>query len=151
MIKNLPAMQETWVWSLSQEDPLGKGIATHSSILDCRIQWTEEPGWQQSTMTTSKSKIPLPPNEMGNEIILKISCVCAQLLSRVWLFATPWTVTLSPGGLPDPGIKPTSPASPALEGRFFTTASPGKPHDALRLCYRMTTSQGGWGSPQDAR
>ena len=43
-------------------------------------------------------QIPLPPNEMGNEIILKISCVCAQLLSRIWLFVTPWTVTLSPGG-----------------------------------------------------
>ena len=58
-------------------------MAAHSSILAWIIPWTEEPGWQQSTMTTSKSKIPLPPNEMGNEIILKISCVCAQLLSRV--------------------------------------------------------------------
>jgi len=42
--KNLPAMQETWVWSLGWEDPLEKGMATHSSILAWRILWTEEPG-----------------------------------------------------------------------------------------------------------
>ena len=46
--KNLPAMQETWVWSLGQEDPLEKGMATHSSILAWRILWTEEPGRLQS-------------------------------------------------------------------------------------------------------
>ena len=44
MIKSLPAMQEMWVWSLGWEDPLQKGIATHSSILAWRIPWTEEPG-----------------------------------------------------------------------------------------------------------
>ena len=44
MVKNLPAMQETWVLSLHQEDPLEKGIATYSSILTLRIPWTEEPG-----------------------------------------------------------------------------------------------------------
>ena len=43
-VKNLPAMQETWVQSLGQEDPLEKGMATHSSILAWRIPWTEEPG-----------------------------------------------------------------------------------------------------------
>ena len=40
MIKNPPAMQETWVQSLDWEDPLEKGMATHSSILDWRISWT---------------------------------------------------------------------------------------------------------------
>ena len=44
MVKTLPAMQETWVRSLGQEDPLEKGMATHSSILAWRIPWTEEPG-----------------------------------------------------------------------------------------------------------
>ena len=43
-IKNLSAMQETQVQSLGQEDPLEKGMATHSSILAWRIPWTEEPG-----------------------------------------------------------------------------------------------------------
>ena len=47
-VKNLPAMQETWVRSLGWEDPLGKGMANHSSILAWRIPWTEEPGRLQS-------------------------------------------------------------------------------------------------------
>ena len=47
MVKNLPAMQETQVRSLDQEDPLEKGMATHSSILAWRIPWTEEPGGSQ--------------------------------------------------------------------------------------------------------
>ena len=47
-VKNLPAMWETWVQSLGQEDPLEKGMATHSSILACRIPRTEKPGQLQS-------------------------------------------------------------------------------------------------------
>ena len=43
-VKNPPAMQETWVRSLGWEDPLEKGMATHSSILAWRLPWTEEPG-----------------------------------------------------------------------------------------------------------
>jgi len=43
MVKNLPAMQETWVRSLGQEDPLEKGMAIHSSILAWRISRIEEP------------------------------------------------------------------------------------------------------------
>ena len=49
MVKNPPAMQETWVLSLGQEDPPEKGMATHSSILAWRIPWTEEPGGLWST------------------------------------------------------------------------------------------------------
>ena len=48
MVKNSPAMQETWVQSLGQEDPLEKGRATHSSILAWRVPWTEEPVRLQS-------------------------------------------------------------------------------------------------------
>ena len=48
MLKNLPTGWETQVQSLSWEDPLEKGIATHSSILAWRIPWTEEPGGLQS-------------------------------------------------------------------------------------------------------
>ena len=44
MVKNLPAMKESWVQSLDWEEPLEKGKATHSSILAWRIPWTEEPG-----------------------------------------------------------------------------------------------------------
>ena len=48
IVKKLPAMQETRVQSLGQEDPLEKGMATHSSILAWRIPWTEAPGGLQS-------------------------------------------------------------------------------------------------------
>ena len=44
MVKNPPEVQETRVQSLGQEDPLEKGLATHSSMLAWRIPWTEEPG-----------------------------------------------------------------------------------------------------------
>ena len=47
-VKKLPVMQETWVRSLGWEDPLEKGMATHSSALAWRIPWTEEPGRLQS-------------------------------------------------------------------------------------------------------
>ena len=48
LVKNLPAMQETWVQSLGQEDPLEEGMATHSSVLAWRIPWTEKPGGLQT-------------------------------------------------------------------------------------------------------
>ena len=47
-VRRLCAMQETWVRSLGQEDPLEKAMATHSSILAWKIPWTEEPGGLQS-------------------------------------------------------------------------------------------------------
>ena len=47
LVKNLPAMQETWVQFLGWEDPLEKEMAAHSSILAWRISWTEEPGGLQ--------------------------------------------------------------------------------------------------------
>ena len=48
MVNNLPAMWDTKVQSLGQEDPLEKGMAIHSSIVNWRIPWTEEPGKLQS-------------------------------------------------------------------------------------------------------
>ena len=48
MVKNWPAVQETWVRSLGWEDPLEKGMATHSSILAWRLPWTKDPGRLQS-------------------------------------------------------------------------------------------------------
>ena len=48
MVKNLPTMQQTGVQSLSQEDPLEKGMETHSSLLAWRIPWTEKPDGLQA-------------------------------------------------------------------------------------------------------
>ena len=55
MVKNLPAMQETRLQFLDQEDPLEKGMATHFSILAWKIPWTEEPGGLQSMGLQKKS------------------------------------------------------------------------------------------------
>ena len=55
MVKNLPAMQETWVKSLDQEVSLEKEMATHSSIPAWRIPWTGEPGGLQSMGSLKES------------------------------------------------------------------------------------------------
>ena len=57
MVKNMPAMQETWVLSLVQKDPREKKMATHSSILAQRIPWTEESGGLQSMGSAAKSQM----------------------------------------------------------------------------------------------
>ena len=54
-VKSLLAMQETWVRSLGGEDPLEKGVATHSNILAWEIPWTEEPGGLQSMGSQSRT------------------------------------------------------------------------------------------------
>ena len=54
---DLPAMQETQVQSLGQEDPLEKKLAAHSSVLAWRIPWTEEPGWLQSLGSQSRTRL----------------------------------------------------------------------------------------------
>ena len=56
-VKGLPAIQETWVWSLAWKDPLEKGIDIHSSILEWRIPWTEEPGRLQSRELESQMQL----------------------------------------------------------------------------------------------
>ena len=56
-VKNLPAMQETRVQSLGQEDPLEKGMATHSSVLSWEIPWTEEPGGLQFVGSQSQTRL----------------------------------------------------------------------------------------------
>ena len=58
-VKNLPAMWETWVQSLDQEDPMEKGMATHSSILAWRSPWTEQPGRLQSMESQNWTRLTL--------------------------------------------------------------------------------------------
>ena len=68
MEKNLLAMQETWVWSLGQEDPLTKGMASHSSILAWRIPWTEEPGGLQFIGSQAATD-QLTPSLWASEVV----------------------------------------------------------------------------------
>ena len=56
-VKRLPEMQETWVQSLGQEDPLEKGMATHSRILAWEIPWTEEPSRLQFMGLQSQTRL----------------------------------------------------------------------------------------------
>ena len=56
-VKNLPVVRETWVRSLGWEDPLEKGMATHSSILAWRIPWTGEPGGLQSMESQGRTQL----------------------------------------------------------------------------------------------
>ena len=65
MVKNLPAMRETRVWSLSQENPLEKGVATHSSILAWRTLWTEEPQATVHGVTKSQTGLSTHTNTQG--------------------------------------------------------------------------------------
>ena len=58
VVKNLPAMQETWVQSLAWEDPLEKGTATHSGVLAWRIPWTVSP-WGCKESDTAEQLSPL--------------------------------------------------------------------------------------------
>ena len=74
MVKNPPAVQETWVRSLVWEDPLEKGMATHSSILAWRIPWTEEPGGLQS----------MGSQESGTTEQLTLSLSLGQMASGSW-------------------------------------------------------------------
>ena len=58
-MKNMPAKLEMRVWSLGQENPLGKEMATHSSILARKIPWTKEPGRLLQSMGSQKNRIRL--------------------------------------------------------------------------------------------
>ena len=61
IVKNLTAMQKTWVRSLSRQDPLGKGMTINSSILVWRILWTEEPGGLKSIGSPKESEMTEQP------------------------------------------------------------------------------------------
>ena len=77
-------MQETWVQSLSREDPLDKEMATHSSILAWKIPWTEEPGGLYSL---GSQKV-----RHDGDWARTHASIAVQSLSGVRLFAAPWTV-----------------------------------------------------------
>ena len=70
MVKNLPAMQETWVRSLGWEDPLEEGMATHSSVLAWRNPWTEEPGMLQSMGSQRSAHNQATKHSTYTELIL---------------------------------------------------------------------------------
>ena len=90
MVKNPPAVQKTWVQSLGWEDPLEEGMATHSSILACRIPWTGEPGGLQPVglQRVGHNWNDLAPTH--NSLLKgRLTCVLIQrglLENQDWLF-----------------------------------------------------------------
>ena len=82
LVKNLPAVQEMWVWFLDQEDPLEKEMATHSTILAWEIPWTEESGglqsmgWQELD-TTWWLNHHQPPHHCSNDCYIAL---CPQMV-----------------------------------------------------------------------
>ena len=106
-VKNLPAVQETQVWSLGWEDPLEKEMATHSSILAWKISWTEESGglqsmgsqrvghdWATNPHLRGRAGIPTPrltDNKAAALSTMLSFFMLVSSLSRLWLFVTPWT------------------------------------------------------------
>ena len=104
MVKRLPTMWETWVWSVGWENPLEKEMATHSSILAWKIPWMEEHGrlqsmgWQRvrynwATSLTHTYIFRFIYSTFKNTM-WKSKC---YLLSCVWLFAISWTDCSPPG------------------------------------------------------
>ena len=86
MVKNLPVMQETTVRSLGWEDPLEKGMATHSSILAWRIPWTEEPGGVQS-MVPHRVGHDWVTNNVNRFINSLPFLACLKTLFLLWMDA----------------------------------------------------------------
>ena len=72
MVKNPPAMPETWVQSLGGEDPLEDGMATHSNILARRIPWTEEPGGLQFMALQRWTKKQISRSKVIHSMIKKV-------------------------------------------------------------------------------
>ena len=82
MVKNLPVVQETWVQSLVWEDPLERGMATHSTVLAWRIPWTEEPGGLYSPWGLKESDM----TEWWTLFILFASMWNEHSCMMVWTF-----------------------------------------------------------------
>ena len=84
LVKNLPAMRETWVWSLGWEDPLEKGKATHSSILAWRIPWTVYSPWGRKELDMTEW---LLTHFWPLKIVKDFSSVFAVFRTQIWLFS----------------------------------------------------------------
>ena len=134
-VRCLPAMWETRIWSLGQEDPLEKEMDTHSSILAWKIPWTEEPGGLQSmksqkvldtTERLTYSSVQFSYSVMSNSL-QSHGLPTRLLFSMKFSRREYWSglPLLSSGDLPDPGIELRTWVS-CIAGRFFTIWATGE-------------------------
>ena len=113
MVKNLVAMQETWVRSLGWEDPLEKRMATHSSILAWRAPWTEEPGklqsmpgyspWGHKELDTTE-QLSLMPTAISNWGWVSTSYACFYLGNLISSFTHLCPALCNPMNCSTPGL-----------------------------------------------
>ena len=121
-LKHPPAMQETCIWSLGQEDPLEKEMATHSSLLAWRIPWTEEPGGLQSTGF----------QRVGHHWATNtLSIMCRNFIS-IWciinkIFKRIWTLSLATIIIRTPKRKLEELRAKAIKFVFLQQGARGKP------------------------
>ena len=118
MVKHLPTMWETWVWSLGQEDPLEKEMAPHSSTLAWKIQWMEEPGVLQS---------------MGS-----------QRVRHDWVIELNWSFSESfPGGL-DGKASACNAGDPGLIPGLGRSPGEGNGNPLQYSCLENSMDRGAW-------
>ena len=129
MVKHLPTMWETWVWSLGQEDPLEKEMAPHSSTLAWKIQWMEEPGVLQSMgsqrvghdwVTSFSLSLFIFQVFIEFVMILLLFYVLDFWLQGMWDLSSPTRVQT---------------CTPAVEGEVLTIGPPGKSLTGITLEY----------------
>ena len=90
-LKCLPAMQETWVRSLGQEDPLEKEMATHFSILAWRIPWTEEPWWATvHGVAKSQTRLSNFTHSLNQKMVGNLRGKTATKESPLWMSKWDW-------------------------------------------------------------
>ena len=133
-VKNLPAMQETQVWSLGQEDPLEKGMATHSSTLAWRILWTGG-AWQASVHGVSKSWTPLTLSLLLFKACRKIIyCISnKKILRRMKL--SQWLMLLNTIYTPEPQNENNPQLSTILGVLIFLSKYLEKSHTEILIVF----------------
>ena len=159
MGKNLPAMQEIWVWSLVWENPLEKGMATHSCVLAWRIPWTEELGsyslWgcKESDMTLSLCSCHLLARLWGvyEALGLVVICICLILsvndLQRITITALPSCPNIVP--IPLLANSNSEQCREEAHGQQFLLNQPeavqsysGNPEESIEKLFELVTEFG---------
>ena len=121
MVKNMPAMEETWIRFLSPENPLQKKMAAHSTILAWRIPWTVEPAFSCSVV----SNTCVTPWTKARQVLLSMEILQAGIME--------WVAMPSSRGS-------SQPRSPILEAYSLPFDPPGKPMGSQRVGHDSATN-----------
>ena len=133
-VKNWPAMQETWAGSLVWEDPLEESMATHSSILAWRIQWTEEPGGLQSMGSQRVSH-----NWANNSIFYIFSKLSVHYLFILSHWSIQFSCSVVSDSLQHYGLQHTRIPCPLASPRGYSNSCPSSwwCHSTISFCLSL--------------